>query len=133
MISETILLTIVLAPLFAAILAGLAGRVIGRVGAHSVTIAGVALAFGLSAYVLKQLLDGAPAYDGSVYTWLVSDGIQMKVGFMVDQLTALMMVVVTFVSLCVHVYTIGYMADDDGYNRFFSYISLLPSRCSCWS
>jgi NADH-quinone oxidoreductase subunit L len=125
MIQESILLTIVLAPLFAAILAGLAGRVIGRVGAHSVTIAGVALAFGLSAYVLKQLLvDGVPTYDGSVYTWLVSDGIRMEVGFLVDHLTALMMVVVTFVSLCVHVYTIGYMHDDPGYQRFFSYISL---------
>src|ERR1051325_9932514 len=124
MIQESILLTIVLAPLFAAILAGLGGRVIGRVGAHSVTIAGVALAFGLSAYVLKQLLDGAPVFDGSVYTWLVSDGIRMEVGFLVDRLTALMMVVVTFVSLCVHVYTIGYMHDDPGYQRFFSYISL---------
>jgi NADH-quinone oxidoreductase subunit L len=125
MISETVLLTIVLAPLLAAILAGLGGRVIGRAGAHSVTIAGVALAFGLSAYVLKQLLvDGVPAYDGSVYTWLVSDGIRMEVGFLVDHLTVLMMVVVTFVSLCVHVYTIGYMHDDPGYQRFFSYISL---------
>jgi NADH-quinone oxidoreductase subunit L len=124
MIQESILLTIVLAPLFAAILAGLAGRVIGRVGAHSVTIAGVALSFALSAYVLKQLLEGVPTYDGSVYTWLVSDGIRMEVGFLVDHLTALMMVVVTFVSLCVHVYTIGYMHDDPGYQRFFSYISL---------
>jgi NADH-quinone oxidoreductase subunit L len=125
MIQESILLTIVLAPLFAAILAGLGGRVIGRVGAHSVTIAGVAVSFALSAYVLKQLLvDGLPTYDGSVYTWLVSDGIRMEVGFLVDHLTALMMVVVTFVSLCVHVYTIGYMHDDPGYQRFFSYISL---------
>ncbi|HXS92262.1 MAG TPA: NADH-quinone oxidoreductase subunit L [Steroidobacteraceae bacterium] len=125
MIQESILLTIVLAPLFAAILAGLGGHVIGRVGAHSVTIAGVAVSFALSAYVLKQLLvDGLPTYDGSVYTWLVSDGIRMEVGFLVDHLTALMMVVVTFVSLCVHVYTIGYMHDDPGYQRFFSYISL---------
>ena len=68
--------------------------------------------------------DGAPAYDGPVYTWLVSDGMTMQVGFLVDRLTALMMVVVTFVSLCVHVYTIGYMHDDPGYTRFFSYISL---------
>jgi NADH-quinone oxidoreductase subunit L len=125
MIQESILLTIVLAPLFAAIVAGLGGRVIGRTGAHSVTIAGVALSFALSAYVLKQLLlDGLPTYDGSVYTWLVSDGIRMEIGFLVDHLTALMMVVVTFVSLCVHVYTIGYMHDDPGYQRFFSYISL---------
>ncbi|HKR34536.1 MAG TPA: NADH-quinone oxidoreductase subunit L [Steroidobacteraceae bacterium] len=124
MIQESILLTIVLAPLLAAIVAGLAGRVVGRIGAHSVTIAGVALSFALSAYVLKQLLDGAPTYDGSVYTWLVSDGIRMEVGFLIDRLTALMMVVVTFVSLCVHVYTIGYMHDDPGYQRFFAYISL---------
>jgi NADH-quinone oxidoreductase subunit L len=125
MIQESILLTIVLAPLFAAIVAGLAGRVVGRVGAHSVTIAGVALSFALSACVLKQLLvDGAANYDGSVYTWLVSDGIRMEVGFLVDRLTALMMVVVTFVSLCVHVYTIGYMHEDPGYQRFFAYISL---------
>ena len=125
MISHTTLLTIVLAPLLAAILAGLGGRVIGRVGAHSVTIAGVALSFGLSAWVLKLLLvDGAPTYDESVYTWLVSDGVHMEVGFLVDRLSALMMVVVTFVSLCVHVYTIGYMHDDPGYQRFFSYISL---------
>ncbi|HEV8332608.1 MAG TPA: NADH-quinone oxidoreductase subunit L [Steroidobacteraceae bacterium] len=124
MISETVLLIIVLAPLLAAIVAGLAGRVVGRIGAHTVTILGVALSFVLSAYVLKQLLDGAPTYDGSVYTWLVSDGIRMEVGFLVDHLTALMMVVVTFVSLCVHVYTIGYMHDDPGYQRFFSYISL---------
>ncbi len=124
MIQESILLTIVLAPLIAAIVAGLGGRVIGRAGAHSVTILGVAVSFALSVYVLKQLLDGAPIFDGSVYTWLVSDGIRMEVGFLVDRLTALMMVVVTFVSLCVHVYTIGYMHDDPGYQRFFSYISL---------
>jgi NADH-quinone oxidoreductase subunit L len=122
---EQILLTIVLAPLLAAIVAGLAGRVVGRVGSHSVTILGVALSFVLSAYVLKQLLlDGAATFDGSVYTWLVSDGIRMEIGFLVDRLTALMMVVVTFVSLCVHVYTIGYMRDDPGYQRFFAYISL---------
>ncbi len=119
------LLTIVLAPLLASIIAGLAGRVIGRAGAHTVTIAGVALSCGLSLYVLKQLLvDGLPVYNESVYTWLISDGIRMEVGFLVDQLTALMMCVVTFVSLCVHVYTIGYMKDDPGYQRFFAYISL---------
>ena len=125
MIQHSTLLSIVLAPLIAALLAGLLGRFIGRVGAHSVTIAGVAISFGLSAWVLKQLvLDGAPAVNESVYTWLVSDGIRMEIGFLVDRLTALMMVVVTFVSLCVHVYTIGYMHEDPGYQRFFSYISL---------
>ncbi len=122
---QQILLIIVLAPLFAAIIAGLAGRVVGRAGAHSVTIAGVGLSCGLSLWVLKQLLvDGIPVYNHSVYTWLISDGIRMEVGFLIDQLTALMMCVVTFVSLCVHVYTIGYMKDDPGYQRFFAYISL---------
>jgi NADH-quinone oxidoreductase subunit L len=124
MISHSTLLIIVLAPLVAALLAGLAGKVIGRIGAHTVTILGVGLSCGLSIYVLTQLLDGAPTFNESVYTWLVSDGIRMDVGFLVDRLSALMMVVVTFVSLCVHVYTIGYMHDDPGYQRFFSYISL---------
>jgi NADH-quinone oxidoreductase subunit L len=123
-IQESILVTIVLAPLFAALASGLAGKVIGRVGAHCVTIAGVALSCALSIYVLKQLLDGAPVYNDAWYTWLVSDGIRMEVGFLIDRLSALMMVVVTFVSLCVHIYTIGYMHDDPGYQRFFSYISL---------
>ena len=121
---EQTLLTIVLAPLAAAILAGLFGRQIGRVGSHSVTILGVAASFALSAKVLWGLFNGAPVFDGPVYTWLVSDGMRMEVGFLVDRLSALMMVVVTFVSLMVHVYTIGYMHDDPGYTRFFSYISL---------
>jgi NADH-quinone oxidoreductase subunit L len=119
-----ILLIIVLAPLAAAILAGLFGKWIGRAGAHTVTILGVAVACGLSAKVLWGLLNGAPVFDGPVYTWLVSDGIHMEVGFLIDRLSALMMVVVTFVSLMVHIYTIGYMHDDPGYTRFFSYISL---------
>ena len=124
MIPHWMLLTIVLAPLVAALLAGLAGRVIGRIGAHTITIVGVALSFGLSAWVFNLLLEGAPVVNESVYTWLVSDGMHMEVGFLVDRLSALMMVVVTFVSLCVHVYTIGYMHDDPGYQRFFAYISL---------
>ena len=118
-------LAIALLPLLGAIIAGLFGRRIGRAGAHTVTILGVAVSCALSLYVLKQLLmDGVPAYDGPVYTWALSDGVHMDVGFLVDRLSALMMVVVTFVSLCVHIYTIGYMADDPGYTRFFSYISL---------
>jgi NADH-quinone oxidoreductase subunit L len=121
---ERTLLIIVLAPLLASIVAGLLGRWIGRAGAHTVTIAGVALSFALSARVLWDLLHGGPVFDGPVYTWLVSDGIRMVVGFLVDRLSALMMVVVTFVSLMVHVYTIGYMREDPGYTRFFSYISL---------
>jgi NADH-quinone oxidoreductase subunit L len=123
-IRESVLVTIVLAPLIASVLAGIAGKLIGRRGAHTVTILGVALSCGLSIYVLQQLLNGAPTYNDAWYTWLVSDGIRMEVGFLVDRLTALMMVVVTFVSLCVHIYTIGYMHDDPGYQRFFSYISL---------
>jgi NADH-quinone oxidoreductase subunit L len=122
---QWIYLTIALAPLAAAILAGLFGRTIGRGGASSVTIAGVGLSCLLSSYVLwKLVVDGMPAYDGTVYTWLVSDGIRMQVGFLIDHLSAMMMVVVTFVSLMVHVYTIGYMHEDPGYQRFFAYISL---------
>jgi NADH-quinone oxidoreductase subunit L len=119
------LLTIVLAPLTASVVAGLFGRQIGRAGAHWITILGVAIAFGLSLYVLKGFaLDGSEPYNESVYRWAVIGNLNMEVGFLVDQLTALMMTVVTFVSLAVHVYTIGYMHDDPGYQRFFSYISL---------
>ena len=122
---QSIYLTIALAPLVAAIVAGLFGRTIGRTGAQSITIAGVALSCALSMYVLwKLVVDGMAPYNGTVYTWLVSDGLTMEVGFLIDRLSALMMVVVTFVSLMVHIYTIGYMHDDDGYQRFFSYISL---------
>ena len=123
--NPTLLLVIPLLPLLAAIIAGLFGKAIGRAGAHSITIAGVAVSAVLSIYVLKQIyFDGVPTYNAPVYTWLVTDGISFQVGFLIDRLTALMMTVVTFVSLCVHVYTIGYMKDDPGYQRFFSYISL---------
>src|SRR5712671_7717695 len=119
-----LLLAIPLLPLAAAILAGLGGRLLGRAGAAFVAIAGVALSCALAAWVLWQSLHGAPVYDAPVYTWLLSEGVHMQVGFLVDRLTALMMVVVTFVSLCVHVYTMGYMSDDPGYQRFFAYIAL---------
>jgi len=122
---ESTYLTIVLSPLFAAAMAGFFGRQIGRTWSHRITIIGVAISFGLSVAVLKGLLvDGNPTYNGTVYSWMVTDGINMEVGFLVDRLTALMMTVVTFVSLMVHIYTIGYMRDDPGYQRFFSYISL---------
>jgi NADH-quinone oxidoreductase subunit L len=125
---EPIYLTIAVAPLVAAIIAGLGARAVGRMGAQVVCIAGVALSFLLSAYVLKRfLVDGMAPYNGRVYTWLVSDGLHLEVGFLIDHLSAMMMVVVTFVSLMVHVYTVGYMHDDDGYQRFFSYISLFTS------
>ena len=122
---EQALITIVLAPLVAAAAAGLFGRHIGRAGAHWVTILGVALSFVLSAWVLEGLLSGRlQPFDGAVYTWGVSDGLRMEIGFLIDRLSALMMTVVTFVSLMVHIYTVGYMHEDPGYQRFFSYISL---------
>ncbi len=119
-----IYLTIALAPLLGAIVAGLFGKSIGRSGAHWVTILGVAVSFVLSAFVAKHIFVDGGYYNASVYTWLVSDGVKFEVGFLIDQLTATMMVVVTFVSLMVHIYTVGYMHDDPGYQRFFSYISL---------
>ncbi|MBK6597630.1 MAG: NADH-quinone oxidoreductase subunit L [Proteobacteria bacterium] len=123
--NTTLLLAIPLLPLVAAIIAGLAGKAVGRQGAAAVTILAVGASFVLSAIVAKQVfIDGVPVFNESIYTWLVSDGIRMEVGFLIDQLSALMMCVVTLVSLCVHVYTIGYMSQDPGYQRFFSYISL---------
>ena len=122
---KDILIAIILAPLAAAIIAGLFGRRVGRIGSHSVTIAGVATSFGLSLWVLIGLLDGSfEVFNETIYVWGVSDGITMNVGFLVDRLSAMMMTVVTFVSLMVHIYTIGYMKGDDGYQRFFAYISL---------
>ena len=118
-------LSIVLAPLAAAVVVGLFGKRIGRSGAHWLTILAVGLSCALSVFVLTEMLvGGAAAENISVYTWAVTDGLKMEVGFLVDRLTALMMAVVTFVSLMVHIYTIGYMHDDPGYQRFFSYISL---------
>ena len=99
---ESLYLTIALAPLVAAIVAGLAGKTIGRVGAHCITIAGVGLSCALSLYVMKLfLVDGMASFNAPVYTWLVSDGLHMEVGFLIDHLSAMMMVVVTFVSLMV--------------------------------
>ena len=122
---ETIYLWVPLSCLVGAIIAGLFGKQIGRAGAHWVAIIGVAVSFVLSLIVLKDVaIDGAGIYNKSIYTWMVSDGIRFEIGFLIDGLTALMMVVVTSVSLAVHVYTIGYMHDDPGYQRFFSYISL---------
>ncbi|MDP1648417.1 MAG: NADH-quinone oxidoreductase subunit L [Rubrivivax sp.] len=122
-ISLGLLLTVPLAPLAGALIAGLAGRWVGRRGAHFFTILGVFIAFVCSAMVLSQVAGGA-RFNGTVYEWMVLGKLVMEVGFLVDGLTAMMMVVVTFVSLMVHVYTIGYMDGDPGYQRFFSYISL---------
>src|SRR3984885_5004976 len=122
---QPIYLTIALAPLVAAVIAGLFGKSIGKAGAHGITILGVGISCLLSFYVLYQILfEGQAPFNGTVYTWLVSDGVSMDVGFLIDRLSAMMMVVVTFVSLMVHVYNIGYMDEDPGYQRFFSYISL---------
>jgi len=124
-LSTSILLTIALAPLVGCLLAGFLGKFIGRAGAHSVTILGVAISCALSFYVLYQLtLGGAEVYNQNIYTWFQIGPFNASVGFLVDRLTAMMLVVVSFVSLVVHLYTIGYMSDDPGYKRFFSYISL---------
>jgi len=120
---KALYLIIPFAPLLAAIVAGLFGRRIGRVGAHSVTIFAVLLSFLCSCVVFYDVMQGA-RFNGPVYTWMTSGGARFEIGFLIDPLTTLMMVVVTFVSLMVHVYTIGYMHDDPGYQRFFSYISL---------
>jgi NADH-quinone oxidoreductase subunit L len=124
-LSTHILLIIALAPLVGCLLAGFLGKPLGRAGAHSATILGLAVSCALSFYVLYQITaGGVPSYNQDIYTWFEIGRLHVSVGFMVDRLTAMMMVVVTFVSLLVHVYTIGYMADDPGYQRFFSYISL---------
>lgn len=128
-LSASTLLAVPMAPLAAAVLAGIlgtkfGGNWIGRRMSHSLTILGVLLSFILSAMTLKSVaLDGA-RFNETLYTWMVVGGLKMEIGFLVDGLTAMMMCVVTFVSLMVHIYTIGYMEEDEGYNRFFAYISL---------
>jgi NADH-quinone oxidoreductase subunit L len=120
---KALYLLVPLAPLLGAIIAGLFGRAIGRAGAHSVTILAVLISFLTSCYIMVDVMNGNP-FNGSVYTWVTLGDTRLEIGFLIDRLTVLMMVVVSFVSLMVHVYTIGYMADDPGYQRFFSYISL---------
>jgi NADH-quinone oxidoreductase subunit L len=120
---QLLYLIVPVAPLVGAIVAGLAGQAIGRRGAHWVTIIGMVICTLASAVVFHDVLNGN-LYNGSVYTWLASANTRFEIGFLIDRLSATMMLVVSFVSLMVHVYTIGYMADDPGYQRFFSYISL---------
>ncbi len=128
-LSASTLLAVPLAPLVGSLLAGvfgtaLGGNRIGRKLSHSLTILGVLVSFVLSAMTLQAVaMDGA-RFNETLYTWMVVGGLKMEIGFLVDGLTAMMMVVVTFVSLMVHLYTIGYMEEDEGYNRFFAYISL---------
>ncbi|MGE0111748.1 NADH-quinone oxidoreductase subunit L [Aquabacterium sp.] len=118
------LLAVPLAPLVGSIAAGLFGKAIGRRGAHLLTILGVLISFIISAMTLKAVAVDGASFNGTVYEWMTLGTLKMEVGFLVDGLTAMMMCVVTFVSLMVHIYTIGYMEEDDGYQRFFSYISL---------
>ncbi|MDH4172605.1 MAG: NADH-quinone oxidoreductase subunit L [Betaproteobacteria bacterium] len=120
---KALYLLVPLAPLAGALLAGLGGRALGRAGAHWVTILAVLASFLASCWIFADVQQGN-TFNGSVYTWLTSGGVRLEIGFLIDPLTTLMMVVVTFVSLMVHVYTIGYMAEDPGYQRFFAYISL---------
>jgi NADH-quinone oxidoreductase subunit L len=120
---QKLYLLVPLAPLVGAIAAGLFGKTLGRAGAHTVTIFGVLVATIASTVVFADVLKGN-TFNGAVYTWAVIDGLKFEIGFLVDSLTATMMLVVTFVSLMVHIYTIGYMRDDPGYQRFFAYISL---------
>ncbi|WP_311515099.1 NADH-quinone oxidoreductase subunit L [Oligella urethralis] len=128
-LSPILLLAIALAPLLGSVLAGLFGtgffgRQVTRAGAHGITIALVAFSAVASLYVLWQVIAHDAYFNGTIYTWTVIGHIPIEIGFLVDSLTATMMVVVTSVSLMVHIYTIGYMVDDPGYQRFFSYISL---------
>ncbi|MFM7669489.1 MAG: NADH-quinone oxidoreductase subunit L, partial [Betaproteobacteria bacterium] len=127
-LNPDLLLAVPLAPLAGSMIAGLFGtrffgNLIGRGVSHTVTILGVLLAFLISEHTLSLVLEGA-LYNGTVYTWMTLGDLTFEIGFLIDSLTAMMMCVVTFVSLMVHIYTIGYMHDDEGYNRFFSYISL---------
>ena len=121
---KTLYILTPLAPLFGAIAAGFFGRQLGRTNSHRITIAGVAIAFLLSLLALRDNVANGTVFDETIYTWMTSGGLKFEVGFLVDRLTVVMMTVVTSVSLMVHIYTIGYMHDDPGYQRFFSYISL---------
>ncbi|EKD88404.1 MAG: hypothetical protein ACD_34C00563G0003, partial [uncultured bacterium] len=128
-LSSSTLLVIALAPLVGALAAGIlgtkfGGNVIGRRMSHSVTILSVLLSFVLSAMTLQSVVTDGARFNETIYTWMVVGGLHMEIGFLVDGLTAMMMCVVTFVSLMVHIYTVGYMEEDAGYNRFFAYISL---------
>jgi NADH-quinone oxidoreductase subunit L len=120
---KALYVTIALAPLAGAVIAGLFGRAVGRAGAHWATILAVLVSFACSCIVFVDVLNGN-TFNGNLYTWLTLGDASLSIGFQIDRLSALMMVVVTFVSLMVHIYTIGYMAEDPGYQRFFAYISL---------
>src|SRR6202165_3426399 len=119
---QQLYLLIALSPLAGAIVVGLWGPKLGRAASHWICILGVAVSTAGSALILRDVLAGNSS-NGDVYTWMTSGDLRFAIGFLIDPLTALMITVVSFVSLMVHVYTIGYMADDPGYTRFFAYIS----------
>ena len=122
---EDIYLTLALAPLVGSLIVGLAGNRLGRTMSHTITILGVAISTVLALYVFNHhVLEGGDVFNENLYTWMQIGGLNISVGFLVDNLTSVMLVIVSFVSLMVHIYTIGYMHDDDGYTKFFSYISL---------
>lgn len=121
---KNLALIVVVAPLLGSLIAGLLGKKIGKAGAHSVTIGLMVVAFCCASYVLKLVVFDGARFVGPIYTWAISGSFQFDIGFMVDSLTAVMMTIVSFVSLVVHIYSIGYMRDDPGYQRFFSYVSL---------
>ena len=120
---HSLYLIVPLAPLLGAIAAGLFGKLLGRTWSHRITISLVAVSFFASVAIFNDVLAGN-TFNGPIYTWLTSGDTSFQVGFLIDKLTVTMMLVVTFVSLMVHIYTIGYMEEDPGYQRFFSYISL---------
>ena len=127
-LSASALLLVPMAPLVGAVLAGVlgtkfGGNWLGRKMSHSLTILGVLVSFVLSVMTLLSVVQDGARFNETLYTWMVVGPLKMEVGFLVDGLTAMMMCVVTFVSLMVHIYTIGYMEEDEGYNRFFAYIS----------
>ena len=120
---ENLYLLVPLAPLIGAVIAGLFGKLLGRTWTHRITILLVSMSFVASLLIFQDVMAGH-TFNGTVYQWITSGDTRFEVGFLIDRLTVMMMLVVTFVSLMVHIYTIGYMVDDAGYQRFFSYISL---------
>ena len=118
---ENIYLTLALAPLVGSLIVGLAGNRLGRTLSHTITILGVAVSTVLALYVFNHhVLEGADVFNENLYTWMQIGSLNISVGFLIDNLTSVMLVIVSFVSLMVHIYTIGYMHDDDGYTKFFS-------------
>ncbi len=122
--NHPLVLVVVFAPLLGAIIAGFLGKVVGRSATHRIAIGLMICSFAAALGIAKQVLIDGKTYNDLLYHWVLSGHYAFDVGFLVDQLSAVMLVIVTFVSLVVHIYTIGYMHDDPGYQRFFSYVSL---------